>query len=228
MITGGLAVAAAALAAWLARGQLDAARRQIAVARDQITTTEKAAARDRNGRLRAARASLAATLSAVCDYAEVVAQELMALMAEPLKKNSFRPKITKFPIEALSTLGRIIELADDDAVSERIESLLRESQMLDARTDDLSHDGDSDREWYEWVAICIEQSAAINVIASSMFRYARREAESTEEVNFWDGVFNTFQSFGVYDHIFWETIDGARSVRRTKLKDTSNKEGVPL
>lgn len=215
MITGALAVGAAGFAAWLARGQLDAARRQIAVARDQITATETAAARDRDGRLRAARASLPATLSSICGYAEQVARELMALMeAYPTSKGGQTVKITRFPIEALSTLGRIIELTDDNAVADRIESILRESQVLDARTPDVNSDADSDKEWLAWAAICIEQAAAIRATAESLFSYARRETTTAKECDLWDGVFRAYQIFGVYENTHADVIETARRPRK--------------
>lgn len=113
LITGLLALAAAFIAAWIARGQLRAQREQIKDAREQ-------AARDRAGRLRAARASLPAVLSAICDYSERTARALNAAWpvearlypedANPLQAYCITVNIEPFPAETLQSLERVVEL----------------------------------------------------------------------------------------------------------------------
>ena len=188
MITGVLALIAALIAARISRQQVKAAHAQINADKDQQQ-------KDRAGRLRAARASLPATLSAICDFAERAARALndqwpAHAILYPDDNNVFDDGdvivvMPDFPESAIPVLERIVELTDNEAVSERIESILRETQVLMARTRPLRVGG---RANVHSLATYILQAAAVYARAESLFGYARRQSEAIDAEPLWDRV----------------------------------------
>jgi hypothetical protein len=205
MITGVLALGAAGWAAWLARGQLSAARQQMKEARRQ-------ARNDRDGRLRAARASLPATLSAICDYAERVAAELRSAYPVPnlLGVDRYVPTFPPFPAETIMSLERVVELTADNSVAERIESILREAQVLDARCRGMIR---GDRISADYLAALLQQAASIYARAESLFDYGRRRSAGVSTAPLWDRVFAAFTVFRLYEGAHDAVFEMAREAR---------------
>lgn len=194
---GVLALVAAIVALFIAWRQLKAAR-------DQLAETKRQADRDRAGKLRAARASLPAVLSSVCDYAEETGKNLNAVWPLEAKLypndvnvlTSYRLKVTTpaFPLDTLRSLERVVELTESDAVADRIESILREVQVLSARTrklgigDDLSIDN---------LSAYILQTASIYARAESLFEYARRQSDDVATEPLWNRAFAALSIMGI-------------------------------
>jgi hypothetical protein len=174
------------------------------IARRQLAETKRQAARDRAGRLRAARASLPAVLSAVCDYAEVAGRTLNAAWpvdamlypndVDPLASRRMTVSIQSFPAETLRSLERIVELTDNEAVADRIESILRESQVLSARTRKLDA---GDNLTIDHLSFYILQTASIYARAESLFEYARRQSDGVSGETLWKRVFAALSIMGV-------------------------------
>jgi hypothetical protein len=202
-----LAVGAALGAAWIAKGQLAAQRAQIKLQVDQEDDR-------RTARLRAARASLPVTLSAICEYAERVAVDLKSRMiAEPFPLARGRPVLNPpvvFPVEAIAALERLVELVPAGPVAERIESILREAQVLDARTRDL-HAGRAAA--YDVVPFGLIQAASIHARADSLFGYARQHCTSISEEPLWDRVFSALDMMQVHEGEWDDTLGLAREQR---------------
>jgi len=196
-ITGLLALAAALIAAEIARRQLKAAR-------DQLAETKRQADRDRAGKLRAARASLPTVLSAVCDYAEETGRHLNGVWPLEAKLypsdinvlTTYRIKVTTsaFPADTLQSLERVVELTESSAVADRIESVLREVQVLGARTRKL---GVGDDVSIDNLSAYILQAASIYARAESLFEYARRQSDGLATEPLWDRVFAALSIMGV-------------------------------
>ena len=190
MITGVLAVGAAAWAASIARGQLSAAK-------DQLTEQRAQEQRARGARLRAARATLPAALSAVCGYAKETADAVRAHMAatDAARMLGDRPSgmpPVQFPSEALSVLERIIEFVDRGEIAVRIESILREAQVLDVRFRDRVVLGAFDAPSF------MLQAASIYARAESLFEYARNQSDTVDIADLWDRTFVAFRLFGLH------------------------------
>jgi hypothetical protein len=190
MITGVLAVGAAAWAASISRGQLGAAR-------DQLTEQRAQEQRARGARLRAARATLPAALSAVCGYAKETADAVRSHIAASEGAALFgdhAPGMTavQFPSEALSVLERIIEFVDRDEIAVRIESILREAQVLDVRFRDRAVRGAFDAPSF------MLQAASIYARAESLFEYARNQSDTVDIADLWDRTFVAFRLFGLH------------------------------
>lgn len=181
----------------LARLQMTAQRedidRQIGVAREQIASTQAQADHDRKGRLRAVRASLPTTLSLVSEYAQEAAKVLNGSWPEGSNAPGVRPyqrfrvqaEIPKFPVAAMSVLERIVELTDVEPIAERIESILREVQVLSSRTRPLVSGDDIE---LKWLASHVLQAAAIYARTETLFSYARRRSEGLHAADLWERV----------------------------------------
>lgn len=174
------------------------------IARRQLAETKRQAARDRAGRLRAARASLPAVLSAVCDYAEATARTLNAAWpidailypndADPCASRRLTINIEPFPAETLRSLERVVELTDSEEVADRIESILREAQVLAARTRKL---GTGDNLTTDHLSFYILQTASLYARAESLFEYARRQSDSLSTETLWKRAFAALSIMGV-------------------------------
>ena len=207
LITGLLALTAAVIAAWIARGQLRASETQIKVAIDQLEADRTRAAAERSGRLRGARASLPTVLSSICSYSRDAARALHDAWPTPAKLYPDTPlasayrvscEVPQFPVELIAPLERIVEFTDAPEVAERIESILREVQVFNARTDELK--GGSTVSIGELASYILE-AAAIYARAESLFDYARRQSETVSSKPLWDRVFAALLIFGVHDEI---------------------------
>jgi type II secretory pathway pseudopilin PulG len=213
LITGVLAIAAAFIAADIAKGQLGAAKEQIEVARDQINEAKRQADRDRYGRLRAARASLPAVLSGICKYAadaaEVLWKQRIDTASEPYGHARWEVilPVPTFPNEYLPALERVVELTENDAVANRIEEILREAQVLDARTQGLAHGKTAS---FEYIIEMVIQAASIYARASSLLDFARRQSETVATDDLWDRTILALTSMQIYDQ---EVKDVARQQR---------------
>lgn len=198
-----IALGAAWWAGKIAAGQLKAARDQIKVARDQIAENKAQADREREAKLRAARATLPVTLSAVCEYAKSAAQILNAAWptaARLYPDNSDHRVIADvrpFPNEVLESLERVVEYSDNEDVAERIESILREAQVFVSRTRPLL-DGQLINN--DWLATHIVQAAALHARAESLFLYARRKRPSTSG-DLWDRTIAALNIMQIYNDI---------------------------
>lgn len=214
LITGLLALAAAIITVVIARGQLRAQRQQLQDARNQVV-------RDRAARLRAARASLPAVLSAICDYAEATGRALQkvwptaALLypedVNPLTAHLITVRIEPFPSVTLQSLERVVELTDNEVIAERIESILREAQVLGARTRKLAT---GDEIGTNLLSAYILQAASIYARAESLFEYARRQSDGPATEPLWNRVFAALSIFGVHQE---EVLEMARRERDNSL-----------
>jgi len=210
LVTGLLALAAAIIAAIIAHHQLKAARAQIKVGREQIEAAKAEADRQRAAKARAARASLPVTLSAICSYAEAVAHQLVAIWPpadiDDLKLEG-GVEFPNFPDGAIGSFERMLELATDGGVAERMESILREAQVLDARARGLAR-----RQGINgvYIASCLEQAAAIYARAESLFPFARQQLDTIDAVPLWHRVFAALNIFGVYEGEFDVVLEMAR------------------
>ncbi len=232
LLTGILAFGAAAIAAFIAHGQLKAARLQIASNKEQVEAqiaaaraqadTQIAAAKeqadaqiaavkeqadaDRTARLRAVRASLPATLSAWCDYAQQVAQSLYnswphgaRQYPNDVREHEFfdiRADLPILPPELIPPLERLMEVIDNEPVAERVESILREAQMLAART---RHFDQPQRLTLNDLSERILQAAALYARVESLFGYARRQKPSIDEENLWERTIAAVFLMGIYE-----------------------------
>lgn len=206
LITGLLAVGAALYAARFAQRQVNAANAQIEVAREQIVAVQAQADRERAARLRGARASLPATLSAICEYAQTAGEALYGawpgaarLYRDDHDGNSvdrIQVNVPTFPFELLESLERVVELTDAEDVAERIESILREAQVFDTRTRPLVA---GTRISTDLLTFHIIQSAALYARAESLFTYARRKTEGVNSAPLWDRVFAALTIMRVYE-----------------------------
>ncbi len=190
-----IALGAAWWAGKIAAGQLAAARDQIHVARDQIAANQAQVDRERIARLRAARASLPVALSAICDYAQAVGEALYSVWPNPAKLHPdplrwdkpyrMQVQIPPFPPEVLAAFEKVVEHTDVEPVAERIESMLREAQILSARTRSLAQGTDLTN---IELAKLIIQSASIYGRADTLFTYARRKTDGVNSADLWERV----------------------------------------
>lgn len=174
------------------------------IARRQLTETKRQAARDRAAKLRAARASLPAVLSAVCDYAEVAGRTLNSAWpveailypddVDPLASRRMTLNIEPFPAETLRSLERVVELTDSEPVADRIESILREAQVLAARTRKL---GAGESLTTDHLTFYILQTASLYARAESLFEYARRQSNSLSTETLWKRAFAALSIMGI-------------------------------
>ncbi len=203
MITGILALVAAGLAAYIAKGQLEIGREQVSAARDQIRAQLEDEKDRRRRSLRAARAALPGVLTAICDHAAAAAQTLNKLwpseaLAYPEDyggdfERAVKIIVPTFPESLKPPLQEILVHIDDNLIHERIASIFREAQVLDARTSRLAT---GDRVTLQWLASMILQTVALHVRASSLFEYARGESEIITD-DLWDQVFVTLAIMGI-------------------------------
>ncbi len=206
LLTGLLAVGAALYAARFAQKQVNAANDQINVAREQIAAVQAQADRERNARLRAARASLPTTLSAICEYAQSIGEALYGVWPAVARNyagdnNDFgdrrvKAEVLTFPFELLESLERMVEFTDREDVAERIESILREAQVLDSRTRPLVAGTEISP---DELTFHIIQAAALYARAESLFTYARRKTEGVNSAPLWDRVFAALTIMQVYE-----------------------------
>lgn len=183
LITGILAVCAALYAARFAQGQIQVGKEQIAAAKEQ-------AGKDRSARLRAARATLPTTLSAICEYAQNSGRLLYASLpaqapheVDPFSRCFLQEDLPQFPPELLASLERIVELTEADDVALRIESILREVQVFAAKTRRFRR---GEGGFLAEFARQIIHAAAIYARAESLFTYARRKSEGVNSAPLWE------------------------------------------
>lgn len=214
MITGVLAVGAAAWAASISRGQLGAARSQILEQRDLERRTRQA-------RLRAVRATLPSALSSVCGYAKQVSKRVQDSQdaAEIAATFGDRPGLRRepmpsFPSETLAILERVIEFVEADEVAKRIESILREAQILDVRIADRSRFGALE------TAPTMLQAASVYARAESLFDFARNQSDTVDTTDLWDRTFAAFRIFGLNG----ERWQGVRDFAQ-RSRDRGNQPG---
>lgn len=210
LIAGDLALLAALIAAIIAWRQLRATR-------DQLDELKRQATRDQAGRLRAARASLPAVLSTICDYAEAVGRALnsgwpaAAVVypndVDPLATYRVTIVVPPFPSETLASLERVVELTDSDPVADRIESILREAQVLGARCRKL---GAGDDASVGNLASYVLQAGSIYARAESLFEYARRQSDTAAAEPLWERVYVALSIMGVHRN---EVLEMARRER---------------
>jgi type II secretory pathway pseudopilin PulG len=194
-----IALIAALIAAEIARRQLKAAREQIVEARRQTDL-------DRAGRLRAARASFPAVLSAICDYADATARALYGAWpavarlypndVDEAQDYRITAEIPPFPVGTLDALERVVELTSAEDVADRIESLLREAQVLGARTRKLET---GDNLTVGHLSAYILQAASIYARAESLFEYARRQRDGLAVEPLWARVFVALSMFDIHE-----------------------------
>lgn len=199
LVTGLLAVGAGIGAVWTGRGQIRAAR-------DQIVAAHQQADSDRAARLRAARATLPTTLSSICEYAQATSQALYS--AWPAAARRYRQdhdgsqvqhitvKVPGFPSELLKSLERVVETTDAEDVAERIESILREVQILSARTRPLEN---GENVSTDTLAAFIIQAASIYARAETLFTYARRKTKGVNSADLWERVNAALTIMRIYE-----------------------------
>ena len=187
MITGCLALGAAGLATYIAKGQLEIGREQVSAAREQIQAQLDDEKDRRRRALRATRAALPGVLTAICDHATIVARTLHQVWpSEAILypddygedfERAIKLAVPTFPENLKAPLQEILVHTDDDEIHERIASIFREAQVLDARTSKLAA---GDRVALYWLVTMILQAVALHVRASSLFDYARGESDTVD------------------------------------------------
>mgnify|MGYP001420596450 CR=1 FL=1 len=202
LIAGSLALIAALIAARIAYSQLAEVRRQ-----------ER---RAREGRLRAARATLPTALSTICAYAQETARALWAGRPAPAKfypgdYNSMqltREQIATppFPAETYNSLERVVEFTTCEEVASRVESILREAQVLEARVRPLNHGADVS---LHQLVLYILEAAAIYARAESLFAFARGQADGPTG-DLWERTFAALSIMGVDDDLVLEEARAQR------------------
>lgn len=204
MITGVLAVGAAGIAAYLARGQLDAAREQGRLAREQVTAQRFEDDDRRRRALRAARASLPGVLTAICNHAEEVTRALHGLWpidaidhpyANPMAHvYDVAGDVPVFPTELIQPLQEIIHHANNEEVIQRIASIFREAQVLDARVRPLNSGARiTIRELEQYML----EAAALYARAESLFSFARGQSETIDQSDLWIRVLAALNICGI-------------------------------
>lgn len=212
LITGLLAIGAAWIAATIAKGQLEAAKEQIHVAREQIAAGTAEADQVRKRRLRAVRATLPVTLSSICEYSQAVGSQLAAswpvaakLYADTgngMTKYLIKAELPDIPFNQLESLELVLEFSDVEEVSLRIESIMREMQVLSSRIAPLRC---GDEISTDWLAGMIIQAATLYARAESLFTYARGKAPSVNTAPLWDRVFAALNIMRIYNIKVLET-----------------------
>lgn len=206
LITGLLAIGAAWIAATIAKGQLEAAKEQIHVAREQIAAGTAEADQVRERRLRAVRATLPVTLSSICEYSQAVGSQLAA--SWPAAANLYpnddngitnypvKAELPDIPFEQLESLELVLEFTDVEEVASRIESIMREMQVLAARIAPLRYGAEIGT---DWLAGLIIQAATLYARAESLFTYARGKAPGVNTAPLWDRVLVALNIMKIYN-----------------------------
>lgn len=206
LITGVLAIGAAFWASKIAAGQLDTAKKQIEVTREQIESDKYEADRARKARLRAVRATLPVTLSSICEYSQLVASGLnnawpVSAALYPNDDNGLRnyrveAAIPDIPYDQLESLELVLEFTDTEAVALQIESLLRELQVLAARLAPLRLGAEVGT---DWLASLMLQTATLYARAESLFTYARGKAPGPNTAPLWGRVHAALNIMKIYN-----------------------------
>ena len=149
----------------------------------------------RLGRLRSARAILPAELSNILSYAERVGIALdrkwpsaAVLYTQEWNEDdefSFSYEGSDLPDSVVRALERVVENTTDKHVAERVESILREAQVLAAR---LRPTGDESIN-LAVLASYIVQAAALHARAASLMPYARQHSQSVDGEPLWNRTF---------------------------------------
>jgi hypothetical protein len=95
-------------------------------------------------------------------------------------------QVPRFPQQLIPPLQQVLEHADDALVLERIASIFREAQVLDARTQPM---GAGVRITIDELAEYILEAAALYARAASLFNFARGASHTVTD-DLWDGVFS--------------------------------------
>jgi hypothetical protein len=121
------------------------------------------------------------------------------------------PAISPFPADRILSLERVIEyLEEESPIATRIEEILREAQVLDARTEGMTADGEVHR---SMLTACIVQAATIHALAESLFEFARGQSQTVADEPVWDRVFAAFRFFGLHSAAFDPVREHARNAR---------------
>lgn len=194
MLTGTLALGAALLA-------YNAARSQAKTAQAQLDEQREQARQDREGRLRAVRASLPLVLSGICDFAERSIRALRRCLPReyivfPQNANIdaeliFGIDVFEFSGEYVEVLGKMIELSGDNAASKIMEGLIREVQIFQARWKGYRLNS---RITPSNIGRLIYQACVIRARAEILFNYARGHAADADDATLWDCVFTGMMS----------------------------------
>jgi hypothetical protein len=193
MITGVLAVTAAMIAARLAKKQLRIGRDQVEAARAQMQAQIDDEKDRRQRALRAARASMPGVLTAICDHAEDVLKALTDAWDMRSRRAGGGPvqghddvniDIARFPESLVKPLQEILLHVDDDVIHDRIASIFREAQVLDARTRPLSAGANISATWHKEMML---QAVTLYARATSLFDFARGGSDTVGD-DLWDRV----------------------------------------
>lgn len=212
LIAGLLAVLAAGFTAWLVSGQLVEQRRQVKLQREQFVEQRAVDDRRLKRQLRAARAVLPPILSEICEYAKDVSAGLATVYPEMPMTHSPIGRITfrRFPQEAVAVLQLNIESLDEGPVVERIASILREAQVLDARNRGLVAEGHADR---DMIGACLNQCVSIYARAESLFDFARGHGDDLGPDDLWEAAFRAFDLLNIRRGRFDDVLQMARQDR---------------
>lgn len=180
-----------------------------------IELTKMQAEAARLAGLRAWRVVLPTVLSEAIDYAELLAQQLATLvptewvMYAPesdddhrkrlMTTQSYQLDLPMFPERLVEPLRKIVEFSDDELLNQRVASVFREIQLLDAVRRDLARGVQ-----HQAVALAgwILQAAALWARVASLFDFARGKSETVSARALWDWTFDGLRLI----RIDWEEV----------------------
>lgn len=135
-------------------------------------------------------------------------QEIEEVVAERKPPST----LPEFPADTIYVLARIIEFIDDEPVAARIESIFRETQILEAGRGGLlrgEHFGS------DFIEDMIQQAASLYSRAETLLGYARNQEPSVDPVALWDRVFAAFNFFGLHGPR-WNNLRETAERQRTR------------
>ena len=155
----------------------------------------------------AARATLPLVLSAVCSWAtETGLSQKRLLTPDGVdQKERLTIKPPQPLTEQIEALERMIESTDDQAVVDRISLIIANMQVLTARIGGLADRGLTVTR--DNIAGHIVEAAVIYAQAESMFKYARRQAESVPEIVGWDRAVVGLYAMHIYEGSAWGVFE---------------------
>lgn len=189
LITGILAVIAAAASIWMIRHQMS-----------QVAEIEAERLRRR---YLAARATLPATLNTIMGYAQVAIEGLQHIYGDvsdsgeyPARSDGFASLSTRPiyvapqpPPDMIAAVERIIEASNDHAVADVLADILNRAQVLNSNLHDLPRMLASSTLMVRTnIDGYLVQAARIYAEAESLFPFARREAETVSKPATWEDV----------------------------------------
>ncbi|HYG28620.1 MAG TPA: hypothetical protein VD887_00235 [Allosphingosinicella sp.] len=191
--------------------------------RRQINAGEKIEAERIRKREMAARAVLPLTLTKFIDFSEECAEMVRHLHATDIPAQSISGltlTAPAIPQTAITDLERTIEAATDERAVELLTKLAGHTQVLHSILTDLvartnmrgnrGYQRDPNRPVWEL------RTARVHAVASGMFRWARREVATPEDIT-WENIEASLSLLNIGDEAVAEMIKRARERQRPPL-----------